>query len=122
MHSPLRGQKLLPFKEFLKVNDDLLGLQAKKEKHEIAIKNINEIIKMLKANRSSTVNQILGGQYVIPMDNKKAIKMLQDKKRELNIGIKALDEQLMHRSDGLESTMLKIRDAINRKIPPEEEI
>lgn len=122
MHTPLRGRKLLAFQEFLKINDDLLGLQSKKEKHEMAIKNIQEIIKMLKSNRNSNISQILGGQYIIPMDNKKAIKMLQEKKKELEIGIKALDEQLMHRSDGYESTMLKMRDYINNKVPPEEEV
>lgn len=103
--------------EFIDVNKQLAGFQAQKNKHEIAMANINQLIKELKANRNKKLKQIVGGNLIVEMDGKEAIQMLQKRKEEIDTGIKSLDEQYMHRCDALDTAAIKVFRLIRNKIP-----
>ena len=117
MKEALKTRHIQPLLEFIDINKQLTGLAAQKDKHEIALKNISQLIKELKANRTKKLRQMIGGNLIVEIDGKEAISMLQKRKEEIEIGLKSLDEQLMHRSDGFESAAIKVYNVIKHQVP-----
>lgn len=112
----LRDDSMNIFMEFIDTNKQLSGLEAQKEKMILADSQISDLVKKLASERKS-INQIAAGIFLIPMSHKEAIKILQDKKKEIEIGIKGLDEQLRHRSDNFDALMIKIYKLSKSLIP-----
>jgi len=113
----IKDVHMRPVLEMIDANKQVSGLQGQRDKHEQSINNINKLIKDLKANRHKTLKQIVGGNLIVDVDGKDAIKRLQDYKRELEIGMKSMDEQLMHRTDGLESAAIKTFKLLRKRLP-----
>jgi len=113
----IKDVHMRPVLEMIDANKQVSGLQGQRDKHEQSIKNINKLIKDLKANRNKTIKQIVGGNLIVEVDGKDAIKRLQEYRRELEIGMKGMDEQLMHRTDGLESAAIKTFKLLRKKLP-----
>jgi len=113
----IKDVHMRPVLEMIDANKQVSGLQGQRDKHEQSINNINKLIKDLKANRHKTLKQIVGGNLIVDVDGKDAIKRLQDYKRELEIGMKSMDEQLMHRNDGLESAAIKTFKLLRKRLP-----
>lgn len=111
------SKHMRPFMEIMEINKQVSGLEGQKDKHEVALKNIRQLIKDLKANRTKTLKQIVGGTLITEIDGKNAIKMLQERKKEMEIGLKSLDEQLMHRRDGLESAAIRAYKFLRKRVP-----
>jgi len=104
---PIHNKPFQPVIELIEINKQLFGLKQQKDQQEQQLINIKKLIKDLKSSRETKVNQVVGN-LLMSIDKKKAIQMLQGKKEEVEIGIKALDEQLMHRRDGFESAAIKV--------------
>ncbi len=113
----LKDKQMHPILELVDTNKQVSGLIGQREKHEQTIKNINNLIKDLKANRNKTLKQIVGGNLIVEVAHDDAIKKLQAYKKELEIGLKGMDEQLMHRDDALESAAIKAYRLLRRRIP-----
>lgn len=113
----IKDRHIQPILEVIEINKQLGGLEGQKDKHELALKNIRQLIKDLKANRNKTLKQVIGGNLITEIDSKKAISMLQDRRREIEIGLKSLDEQLMHRRDGFESAVIKGYKLLRKHMP-----
>lgn len=103
--------------ELMEMNKQVLGLQGQQAKHEQAIDNIGKHIKELKANRNKKLQQIVGGNLIIDLDNKEAIKGLQERRAELEKGLKVTNEQLMFRKDNLESAIIRVFRMLEDKLP-----
>ena len=93
--------------ELLGINKHIVGLVSQRDRHNIALKEVDKLIKKLKSSKNKKVSRIVGGNIIDEVDSKEAIHFLQERKREIEIGMKGLDEQIMHREDGLESAIIR---------------
>lgn len=113
----IKNKQMQPILEIMEINKQISGLEGQKDKHEVALENIRQLIKDLKANRNKTLKQVVGGNLITEIDGKKAISMLQERRRDIEIGLKSLDEQLMHRRDGFESAVIKSYKILRKYVP-----
>ena len=113
----LKDVDMRKIQELMEVDKQMHGLKGQRNKHEMAIDNIRELIKELKSNRTMKLQQVVGGNLIKQIPNQSAIKLLQERKSELEKGLKALDEQIMHRTDGYESTLIKVFRMLEDHVP-----
>jgi len=113
----IKDRKIKPLLDLIDANKQVVGLQGQREKHEQTIRNITSLLKDLKANRNKTLKQIVGGNLIVEVEHRDAIKKLNNYKEELNIGLKGLDEQLMHRKDNLEGAVIRAYKMLRQRVP-----
>lgn len=101
----------------LNFNKAIDGLNKQSEQHKMAIKNISELIKKFKANRNKKLKVIVGGNLIDEIDNKEAIKSLQDRRREFELGLRGIAEQIAHREDAFESLIIKLYNMFKSMVP-----
>ena len=101
----------------LGMNKDVVGAKQQLEKYKNALKEISNLIKMLKANRNMKLSRIVGGNLVVAVDNKEAIHELQDRRKQIEIAINGIEEQIRHREDNLLEAYFKAYDSLRRIIP-----
>jgi len=105
--------------QMLSFNKALEGLEKQSEQHKMAIANISDLIKKFKANRNKKLKVIVGGNLIDEIDNREALKSLQDRRRELEIGLRGIQEQIAHREDAFESITIKIYNMFKGMVPEE---
>jgi len=103
--------------QMLNFNKAIDGLNKQSEQHKMAIKNISELIKKFKANRNKKLKVIVGGNLIDEIDNKEAIKSLQDRRREFELGLRGIAEQIAHREDAFESLIIKLYNMFKSMVP-----
>ena len=119
MKSSLNQKQMGAFLEFVDTNKQLFGLEKQRDGHEVSLKNIRDWIKRLKANRTMSFQQVISNNIIAKLENEDALKMLMDARKQTEIGLKSLDEQIMHRRDGLETSLIKVYHVIKEYIPPD---
>ena len=103
----------------LGMNKDIEGARQQKQRYEIALKEISNLIKQLKSNRNMKMQKLLGGNLMIPVDNKEAIKDLQDRKKQIDISLNGIEEQIKHREDNLMESYHKVYVGLKGLLPKE---
>jgi predicted nuclease with TOPRIM domain len=84
-----------------------VGFEVNIDKHNLAIKQIGDIIKSVKKERKP-LQQLIGGSLITHIDAKDAIKNLQKKKSELEEGVKNMNEQLRKRYDDFDMELIRV--------------
>ena len=115
----LKDVDMRKIQELMEIDKQMHGFTGQRNKHEMAIDNIRELIKELKSNRTMKLQQVVGGNLIKQIPNQSAIKLLQERKAELEKGLKAIDEQMMHRQDGYTSALIKVYRMLEDHVPPD---
>jgi len=115
----LKDVDMRKIQELMEIDKQMHGFTGQRNKHELAIDNIRELIKELKSNRTMKLQQVVGGNLIKQIPNQAAIKLLQERKAELENGLKAIDEQMMHRSDAYTSALIKVFRMLEDHVPPD---
>jgi chaperonin cofactor prefoldin len=105
-----------PILEVAEVNKQLFGLEQEIGKHETAIKQLNLLIKEIAKNKRKSIQQIVGGNLVMDMSGDDAIKVLQERKEQIEIGLKSMNEQHMHRQDTMSGLLIQIYKMTRNRI------
>lgn len=103
--------------QMLNFNKALDELKKQTEQHKMAIKSISDLIKKFKANRNKKLKVIIGGNLIEEIDNREATKNLQDRRREFELGLKGITEQIAHREDAFESLVIKLFNYLKARVP-----
>jgi len=103
-------------KELDKINADVMNMRTQKHQHEQAGKNLSDMIKDYKANRSKKISMMMGN-LLIEKDSKFAVKHLMDIKNQTAMGLKTTTEQLEMKEDMLESLIIKSFRALRSIVP-----
>jgi prefoldin subunit 5 len=116
----MNGKQVQLVTEFLGVNKEIVGLRQQIEQHEMSIKSISNIIKKLAKNRNKKLQRIIHGTNIVDeIEAKEAIGDLQKKKEELEIGLKGLQEQLVHQEDHMSMAAVKVQKIVEKFLPKE---
>lgn len=97
-----------PFMEIFEVNKQLVGLETEIGKHELAVKQLRDLIKELARDKRKNIQHIVGGNLVMELTGQAAIKILQERKEQIEIGLKSMNEQYKQRQDTMDGLMIKI--------------
>lgn len=111
------NREIMLFNELGKLNNDITALTKQKNDHILAVTNIEDLVKTLKANHNKKLMKIVGGNLITEIDNKESIKDLQIRKEELKLALKTIDEQIAHRNDTFEGITIKIYKNIKARVP-----
>lgn len=110
-------RKFQPFMEILEVNKQLVGLENEIGKHELAVKQIQNLVKELAKNKRKSIQQIVAGNMIMDLAGSDAIKSLQEKREQIEIGLKAMNEQYMQRQDTMDGLVIQIYRIIKAIAP-----
>jgi len=100
--------------EFSNAHKNLIGVITQREQHDIALNEIHELLKEIKTSRNQQFYKMYGGVLIVQRDKEKMIKMLQERKEQLENALNALKEQETYRKDYYSETAFKaIRILLN---------
>jgi len=94
--------------EIVKLNADVLAARQQLQQHTKAIEEITQLVKTLNTNRNRKLQKVVGGNLIVEIDNKISRKELMDRKEQVQVSIKGIEEQIKHREDNLQEAKSKI--------------
>lgn len=119
MDGYFKDDVIMKINDLIENNKQLSGLTANKARHEVAIKQISDLIKDIAGSREP-IMEIVGGNMIRKKPAKEAIKILHDRKKEIDIGITSMEEQIRVLNDSLNTKIIGIykvfKSCINKDI------
>ena len=103
--------------EIANMNKNLIGLNQQKDNITVALKTIDDTVKELKADRTMTLQHVIGGNLIKKIGNKTALKELVNRREEVRKGLKTIEEQINHQRDNMEGVIIKAYKRLHVYVP-----
>jgi uncharacterized FlaG/YvyC family protein len=107
----LDGKEAMAVNEFIKFNNEYVGLNKQKIQYEMAIKNINSEMKNIKAGVGFPLIKAIGKNIFVSVARSRkneVIKEMQHQRSMLQNSLKGIEGQMLHKSDEYEGAALKV--------------
>ena len=115
----LKPRAVQAFNDIGILSKEISGLTQQKNEYNRAIVEVNTILNEFKSNKNQTMQMIVGGNLIKRLSNKDCIKQIENRKKQTEVALASVEQQLSHRNDALQENYVRIYHAIVSVLPDE---
>lgn len=96
------------FKDVTQLQSEIAKLETQKNQYEQALKEVSKLVKEFKSNKNMTMQAIVGGNLIKRIQNKECVDTLEHRKKQTEIALASIKEQIAHREDNLMENCIRL--------------
>jgi chaperonin cofactor prefoldin len=107
------------FNDITTIRVELDGLYKQQSEYSRALVEVGKIINDYKKSSTRSMMMIVGGNLVRRLSHKETIDALEYRKKQTEIALNSVEEQIKHREDNLQENFIRVFYEIKRIVPKE---